>query len=101
MLVEAIAPATLAPPKPETTTVGHDAINTSVEVTMKIPKIWRSTSDSVALNPVSERSHSKETKMVHPVWIEYSIGLARFMAPLRNLPIIPTKIVGFLNRPVS
>ena len=67
----------------------------------KIPKIWRTTPDSVALNPVSGRSHSKETKMVHPVWTEYSIGLARYMAPLICLPIIPTEIVGSPNRPVS
>ena len=36
--------------------------------------------------------------MVHLVWTEYSIGLARFMAPLTILPIIPTEIVaGKLN----
>ena len=71
MLVEAIAPATLAPPKPETAMAGHDATNTSVKATMKIPKTRRSTPDSVAQNPVSERGHSKETKMVHLAWTEY------------------------------
>ena len=70
-LIEAIAPATLAPPKPETATASHDATDTSVEATMKILKIRQLTPDSVALNPVSGRSHSKETKMVHPVWTEY------------------------------
>ena len=85
---------TLAPPKPEMAKEGHDTTNTSVEATMKIPKTWWSTPDSVALNPVSGRSHSKETKVVHPIWTEYSIGLARFMAPLTSLPIIPTEIAG-------
>jgi hypothetical protein len=68
---------------------------------MQILKIRQSTPDSVALNPLSERSHSKETKMVHPVWTEYLIDLARSTAPPTSLPIIPTEIVGFLNRPVS
>ena len=76
----------------------HDATSTSVET---ITKTLRSMPDSVAPNPVNGRSHSKETEMVHLVWTEYSIGLARFMALLTNLPIIPTEIVGSLNRLVS
>ena len=76
----------------------HDATSTSVGT---IPKTRLSTPDSVAPNPVSGRSHLKETKMVHPVWTKYSIGPARFMAPPISLPIIPTEIVGSSNRPVS
>ena len=80
---------------------GHDVRNTSIRTTMKKLKIHQSTPDSVAVNPVSGRSHSKETKIVHPVWTGYSIDLARFMAPLTSLPIIPTEIFGSLNRLAS
>ena len=81
--------------------VGHDATNISVETTMKKLKTQQLTPDSAALNLVSGRSHSKETRMVHLVWTKYSIGLARFMAPLTSLPIIPTEIDRSLNKPVS
>ena len=75
------APVTLVPPKPGMAMASHDAINTSVETTTKIPKTQRLTPDSVAPNPVNGRGHSKEIEMVHLIWTEYSIGLARFMAP--------------------
>ena len=82
-------------------TAGHDATNISVKTTMKKLKTHRLTPDSVALNPVSGISHSKEIKMVHPIWTKYLIGLARFMAPPTSLQIIPTETVGSSNRPIS
>jgi len=54
--------------------------------------------DSVALNPVSGKSHSKEVLRAHPVWTEYSIARARYTAPLKNQPITPTGIVGCSSR---
>ena len=99
--VAATVLATMALLKPETATAGPDATNTSVEATMTILKIRWSTPDSVAPSLVSGRSHSKETIRAHPVWAEYFIDHVRSMAPPINLPIIPTKAVGFLNRPVS
>ena len=87
--------------KLETAAAGSEATNTSVEATMIIPKTRRSTPDSVAPNPVSGRSHSKVTKMVHLAWTEYSIDLARFTAPPTSQPIIPTEVVGSSNRLVS
>ena len=71
MARKATVPATLAPLRPEMATEGHNVTKTSVGTTMKKLKIQRTTPDSVALNPVSRRSHSKETKKVHPVWTEY------------------------------
>ena len=70
-LVEATSLVIWALPKFEMAMASHDATDTSVKAIRKIQKTRRSTPDSVALNPVSERSHSKETKMVHPVWPEY------------------------------
>ena len=71
MLVEAIAPATLAPPNPETAMASHDATSTSVEIITKEPKTQRSTPNSVAPNPVNGRSRSKEIEMVCPTWTKY------------------------------
>ena len=80
---------------------GHVATSTSTALTATILKIRQSMPDLVAPNPVNERRHSKETEMVHLVWTEYLIGLARFMAPPIILPIIPTETDGSLNRPPS
>ena len=41
MLIEAIAPATLALPKPGMAMASHDAKSTSVEAITKIPKTRR------------------------------------------------------------
>ena len=78
-----------------------DATDTSVEATVTTPRTRRSTPDSVALSPVSGRRHTIRTIRAHPVWTAYSIVRARYMAPQKNQPTIPTEIVGFLNRPAS
>ena len=43
----------------------------------------------------------KKTVRDHPAWTAYSIVRARYMAPQTNKPIIPTEILGFLNRLAS
>ena len=95
-----MVPATQVPLKLETTTEGPDTTNTSVEATMIIPKTQRSTPDSEDLSPINGRGHSKRIKVVHLTWTEYSIDLARFMAPQTSLPTIPTEVAGYSNRPV-
>ena len=51
--------------------------------------------------PGQRKNHSKEILRARPVWTEYSIAPARYMAPKANHPIIPTEIVGFSNRPAN
>ena len=90
--------ANLAPLKPEIATASPDATGTSVKTTVTTPMIRRSMLDSVALSPVSGRSHSKRAIQAHPAWTAYLIIHARFMAPQTNHPIIQIEIVGVLNR---
>ena len=87
--------ATPAPLKLKITKTSLDAIDTSDETTMTTPRIQRSTPDSVALSPVSGRSHFKRTIRAHLAWTAYLIVRARFMAPQTNHPITPIEIVGF------
>ena len=93
--------ANLAPLKPEIATASLDATCTSVEATVTIPMTRRSTPDSVALNPVSGKRHSKEAIRARPVWTAYSIAHVKFMASQTSQQTTPTETVGFLNRPAS
>ena len=87
--------------KPEIATASPDAIDTSVEAMVIIPKTLHSTRDSAAPSPASGRNHTKETIRDHPAWTAYSIVHVRSMAPLINQPVILTRVVGSLNRPAS
>ena len=78
-----------------------DAIDTSTETTVTTPRIRRSTPNSVALSPVSGRSHLRETIRARPAWTAYSIVHVKSTAPPINQPIIPIENAGSLNRLAS
>ena len=91
----------LAPQSPEIATASPDAPDTSI-VTMAITlKIRPSMPDSVALSPVSGKSHSKETIWTRPVYNAYSIARVKFTAPPINQPTTLTGNAGCSNRPAS
>ena len=89
---------TLANHRPEIATTNPGATNTNAANMVKAPKIWQSMPNLIARSPVSGRSRSKRTIQAHPAWTAYLIVRARFMAPQKNHPVIPTEIVGFFNR---
>ena len=91
----------LAPPKPEIAMASPDTTDTYVETMVTIPRTQLSMPDSVALSPVSEKSHSKITIRARPVWTAYSTVHAKFMAPQEHQPIIPTENSGSLNKPTG
>ena len=93
--------ANLALRKPEIAMASPNATDTSVEATVIIPMTRRSTPDSVAPSLASRRSHLIETIRDHPAWTAYSIVHVRSTAPPTNQPIIPTEVVGSLNKPAS
>ena len=72
---------TMVPQIPRTTITGHVATSISAALTAKILRIRQSMPDSVALNPVSGKSHSKEATRTRPVWTAYSIARVKFTAP--------------------
>ena len=76
---------------PVTTTTSSDVTDTNAEAMVIIPMTLQLMPDSAALSPVRD----------HPAWTAYSIVRARYMAPQTNHLIIPTEIVGFLNRPAN
>ena len=84
-----------------TAIAGHVTTNISAALTMIITRIRQSMPDSKALNPVSGKSHSKEILRARPIWTEYSIARARYMAPPNNQPTTPTGIVGCSSRQAS
>ena len=87
--------------KPEIATASPNATNTNIETIVTIPRTRRSTPDSVALIPVSGRSHLREIIRARPVWTAYSIVHVKSMALLINQPIIPIESVGSSNRLAS
>ena len=77
-------------------------IKTNVGTTTTMTQmIQQSMPDLAVLSPVSGRNLSKVIKMGHPAEIKSSRGPVRFMAHPINLPIIPTEVVGSLNRLVN
>ena len=80
---------------------GHVATSKSAALTATMLRIRQLMPDSEALNPVSGKSHSKEILRAHPVWTEYSIACARYMAPPKGQPITLTGIVGCSSRQAS
>ena len=100
-LVATTQQAILAHQRPEIAMASPDATNTSVAKMVITPETRQSTLDSVSLTPVSGKSHSKGTIWARLVWTAYSIVHAKFMAPQEHQPIIPTEIVGSLDKPAS
>ena len=82
-------------------TVGHVTTNTSAASIVTIPRIRQSMPDSEALNLVSRKRHSKEVLRARPVWTEYSIARAKYMAPPTSQPTTPTGNVGCSSRLAS
>ena len=86
---------------PKIVTADHVATDTSAALTATTPKTRQSMLDSVALNPVSGRSRSKEAIRARPVWTAYSIAHVKFTAPPISQPITPTENAGYSSRPAS
>ena len=80
---------------------GRVATNISAALTATMQRIRQLTPDSEALNPVSEKSHAKEVLRARPIWTEYSIAYARYMAPLKNQLITLIEIAGCSSRQAS
>ena len=80
---------------------GHVGISKNAALAATAMKTWQSMPDSKAINPVSGKSHSKEILGGRPVWTEYSISCARYMAPPKGQPITLTGIVGCSSRQTS
>ena len=80
---------------------GRVETKTNAALTATIVRIRQSMPDSEALNPVSEKSHSKELLRVRPIWTEYSTAYARYMAPLKSQLITLIEIARCSNRPAS
>ena len=78
-----------------------DATDISVTIMAITPKTRPSMPDSVALSPVSGKSHSKETIRARPVWTAYSTAHVKLTATPMNQLIIPTETVGSSSRPAS
>ena len=91
----------LAIQMPKIATADHVATDTSAATTAITPKTRQSMPDSVALNPVSGKSRSKEAIRARPVWTAYSIARVKFTAPPINQPTTPTENAGCSNRPAS
>ena len=100
-LVATTQQAILAHQKPGIATTNNGATNTSVTKMVITLKIWQSMPDSVALNPVSGKSHSKIAIQARPVWTAYSIARVKFTAPPISQPITPTDNAGCSSRPAS
>ena len=77
----------------------HVVTDTSAATMATTPKTRQSMPDSVALNPVSGKSRSKEVIRARPVWTAYSIARVKFTAPSTSQPIKPTENAGCLRRP--
>ena len=80
---------------------GRVVTKTNAALTATIVRIRQSMPDSEALNPVNGKIHSKEQLRVRPIWTEFSIACARYMAPLKSQLITPTEIVGYSSRQAS
>ena len=91
----------MAPQTSKIATASPDATDTSVAIMAITPKTRSSMLDSVALSPVSGKSHLKETIRGRPVWTAYSIAHVKFTATPINQPTTPTENVGCLNMPAS
>ena len=84
---------------PRMAMAGHVTTNISDTLTTTIPRIRQSMPDSKALNPVSEKSHSKEALRARPVWTVYSIALGTPDKPANhtNRECWVFKLAGKLN----
>ena len=80
---------------------GHVGISKNAALTATAMKTRQSMPDLKAINPVSGKSHSKRILRARPVWTEYSIACARYMAPPKGQPITLTGIVGYSSRQAS
>ena len=85
--------------KPGIATANHDATNISAANMVKMPKIRQLMPGSGAQSPVSGKGHPKIQFWVHPVWTAYSLANAKFMAPQKCQPPIPTENAGSSNKP--
>ena len=90
-LVVPIQQENLAYQKPGIATGNHDATNTSAANMVKTPKIRQLIPGSGAQSSVSGKGHPKIKIRVHPGWTAYSIANAKFMAPQKRQPPIPTE----------
>ena len=77
---------------------GHVATSKSAGLMATMLRIRQLMPDSKALNPVSGKSHSKRILRARPVWTEYSIACAGYMAPPKSHLITLTGIVGCSSR---
>ena len=77
---------------------GRVATKTNAALTVTILRTQQSMPDSEAPNPVSGKSHLKELLRVCPIWTEYSIAHARYMAPPKSHLTTPTEIVGYSSK---
>ena len=68
---------------------------------VKTPKIRQLMPGLGAQSPVSGKGLSKITIRAHPVWTAYSIANAKFMAPQKRQPPIPTENAGSSNKPAG
>ena len=66
---------------------------------VKTPKIRQLMPGSGAQSPVSRKGHPKIQIRVHPVWTAYSLANAKFMAPQKGQPPIPTENARSSNKP--
>ena len=80
---------------------GHVATKTNAALTAITVRIRQSMPDSEALNPVNGKSHSKELLRVRPIWTEYSIAHARYMAPVKSQLTTPIGTVRCSSRQAS
>ena len=81
MLVVASRQEIMALQMPEIAMASHGATDISVGTMATTLKTRQLTPDSVAQNPVSGKSRSKETIRDRPVWTAYLIARAKFTAP--------------------
>ena len=66
---------------------------------VKTLKIRQLMPGSGAQSPVRGKGHPKIKIRVHLVWTAYSIANAKFMAPQKRQPPIPTENAGSSNKP--
>ena len=77
---------------------GHVGISKNTALAATAMKARQSMPDSKAINPVSEKSHSKRILRARPVWTEYSTALVKYMEPPKCQLTTPTEIVGYSSR---
>ena len=83
--------ATIFLPRSEMEMENHGAGKISAGIKKKAQRARRSTPDSVALNPVSGKSRSKEAIRARLAWTAYWIVRVKFTAPPINQPTTPTE----------